>query len=634
MIEKSCIYDIMTISIKQKGDSTMFCKHCGATIEEGDLQCASCGMPTGEVTQPAQAQEVVAPVEEPIYQETVCQDPDYQASPQQSEPTISLNTEVKVSKPKKGKIIAIVIVAILLVGAILVALNFSAIKVWFSRTFASPEEIMTAVYKDGVTEMLHSFSGTYEKISDMTASKDQTVESEVRVKLGDHLIGLLNQLFSEELKAGENNASWLSNIGIVAKETQNGELSQHNLALCLGDTTIISLDSVFDGTANKQWISVPEINDQSIYYDSFVNVMSLSDYGAISTNTLATPSFDLLESVYSQFADFMLEYMGTVESETKPFTVGQITDDIYVLETKFTEETLIQLWIRMFEALKQNAEVKAYFDEYTAQYKKDMEALCAEIGLDPSHIQEVDMYAEFVDRMDEAIIGLQDDISNATEERYLVLYTYLDSKNAFAGLEVEVFGADTEWNKIRFLKLNNGENFAQEIVLGNVCITGSGTEGDLINAVYSVAEEEEIIRVEIKDAKSVDDRLSGTFRIIPGDMLMDEIGVNMNPAAGAMLEFADLVLEIQLDYGKTDMISKISLLLGSSTFITIESNSEKKPAEAITVPVAGVNAEDDAQMEAWVNSIDVQKILSNLVDAGFPQELMTLIYQELMSSIM
>ena len=612
----------------------MLCKHCGATIEEGDLQCASCGMPTGEVTQPAQAQEVVAPVEEPIYQETVCQDPDYQASPQQSEPAISLNTEVKVSKPKKGKIIAIVIVAILLVGAILVALNFSAIKVWFSRTFASTEEIMTAVYKDGVTEMLHSFSGTYEKISDMTASKDQTVESEVRVKLGDHLIGLLNQLFSEELKAGENNASWLSNIGIVAKETQNGELSQHNLALCLGDTTIISLDSVFDGTANKQWISVPEINDQSIYYDSFVNVMSLSNYGAISTNTLATPSFDLLESVYSQFADFMLEYMGTVESETKPFTVGQITDDIYVLETKFTEETLIQLWIRMFEALKQNAEVKAYFDEYTAQYKKDMEALCAEIGLDPSHIQEVDMYAEFVDRMDEAITGLQDDISNATEERYLVLYTYLDSKNAFAGLEVEVFGADTEWNKIRFLKLNNGENFAQEIVLGNVCITGSGTEGDLINAVYSVAEEEEIIRVEIKDAKSVDDRLSGTFRIIPGDMLMDEIGVNMNPAAGAMLEFADLVLEIQLDYGKTDMTSKISLLLGSSTFITIESNSEKKPAEAITVPVAGVHAEDDAQMEAWVNSIDVQKILSNLVDAGFPQELMTLIYQELMSSIM
>lgn len=626
MIEKSGIYDIMTTSVKQKGESVMFCKHCGATVEEGNLHCSSCGMPVGEVAQPAPEQEVVTPVEETVYQEPV----------QQSEPVISLNTEAKPAKPKKkGKIIAIAIIAVLLVGAILVALNFSAIKVWFSRTFSSPEEIMTAVYKDGVTEIFHSFSGTYDKISEITENGDQTVEGDIRLKLGSQITGMLGQLFSDELNTSEDSASWLSDIVIAAKQTQNGDMSQYNMALCFGDTTIISLDTIFDGTANKQWISVPELNDQSFYIDTHTDLMSGAAYSAIGTNPLTSVvSFDLLESVYSQFADFMLEYMGDVETETKSFTVGDVTEDIYVLETKFTEETMIQISIRMLEALKQDAELKKCLDEYSAQYKQEMEALWKEIGMDPSDMPEMDLYADFIARMDEEIASLQSKIADAKAENYLVLYTYLNSDNGFAGFELEVFGSDSNLDKIRTLKVKDGDRYAQELVLGDLLITGSGTEGDLLNAAYSIYAPEEVLSFEIKDGKITDDRISGTLRIIPGEMMMDGIGASMDSASSAMLQFADLALEIQLDYGKTDAMSKVSLCLGSMEFISIEANSAMKPAETITAPENGVNAADDTQMEAWVNNIDLQKVWDNLVEAGFPEDLLTMIYQEIMSGVM
>ena len=602
----------------------MFCKHCGAAVEDGDLQCASCGMPVGEVAQPAQEPEIVAPVEETVYGEPV----------QENEPTISLNTEVKPRKPKKGKIIAIVIVAVLLVAAILVALNFSAIKVWFSRTFDSPEEIMTAAYKDGVTEMISSFSGTYEKISEITASGDRTVEGDIRLKLGSQLTGMLGQLVPGDLNAGESSASWLSELAITMKETQNGELNQHKWALCLGDTAIISLDSVFDGTANKQWVTVPELNDQSIYVDTFVDVLSGANYSAVSTSPLTSlPSFDLFESVFGQFTDFMLEYMGDVETETKSFTVGDVTEDIYVLETKFTEETLMQISIRMLETLKQDAEMKAYLDEYSAQYKQEMEALYEEMGIDSSYFSEIDMYAEFVAQIDEEIAHIQNEIPNAKAENYLVLYTYLDSNNDFAGLELEVFGSDSDLDRIRFLTVKDGENFAQEIVLGDLLITGSGTEGDLFNAVYAICAPEEVLRLELVDAKIADDRLSGTFRIIPGDMIMDAIGASMDPSASAMLGFANPILELKLDYGKTDAMGKISFFLGTMEFISMEVNAVNKPAETITVPENGINADDEAQMEAWVNGIDLQKVWDNLTDAGFPEDLLTMIYQEIMSAV-
>lgn len=629
----------------------MVCKHCGAVADDGNLFCRDCGMPLIETAEPAEVPvEAVSdevsqapvediPNEEPIQtsaEETTdhVEETAEQAPFQPAEPVISLNTGAELSKPKKkGKIIAIVILAVLLAAAVFVVLNFSAIKVWFTRTFTSPEEIMTAVYKDGVTNALSSISGAYEKLGDEEEQDDTTVESEMHLRLGSQLLGMAEQAILGDLKAGNGDVSWLSDVVLKVSQTQNGQYIENSLALGLGNTTIISFENIIDSENGVQWIDFPELSDYAAQLNSAENLFATTYPTASAVPVEDYPSFELIEKLYIQLIDFVLEEIGAVETQTKSFTVGNLSQDIYVLETKFSEETWMQIGIRWMEALKADPDVKAYLDENTAEYKQILDETYAETGRNWEDYFQVDLYADFVKAMDEQIAAMEESISAADPENYLILYTYLNDNNELAGIELKVFGTDSDVDNIRFLGLDDGDYFAREIVFGDTCITGVGTDGEFYNAVFTVSGEEEIIRFEIVDAKMTEDRICGKMRIVPGSEMMEEISHDMDPATSAMLSFANLVLEIQLDAGKEDVEAKFSLLLGSMEFLSLETTTNMLPAKEVTAPENSIELTGEQELQAFIASFDIQKVLDNLVEAGFPNDLMILIMQELMSAV-
>lgn len=612
----------------------MFCKHCGAEAAEGDLHCRSCGMPmeeikkTEEIVEPVGEEYVEQTPVEPTAEETVCSEP-----AQTNEPVITFNTAESEKPKKKGKTVLIVILAVVLAAAVLVALNFTAIKVWFTRTFTAPEEIITSAYKDGTTDVISSFSGYYDTWSEFTETS-KTVDSEIRLTLGDNLLGMAEQALTQALNLEDGSLSWLSDMRLKVTSTQDGSCSENRVAFNLGDNTIISLDSIYDSSANMQWIGIPELNEQMLYTAAPYDLFSPPAYiaPAAVTQLPTSLSFEAFERLCQDLVDVMLENMGDVEAQTKTCTIGEITQDVYVLETRFTEQALMQISIQFMESVKQNPEIKAFFDEYTAQQKQMMEELYASMGMAAENI-EVDLYADFVASMDAEIAALQSQMSQASNENYLVLYTYLDDENKLTGIEFLAYDADADVDGIRILHLSDGDAFAQEFVVDDISITGTGTSNETYNAVFSFVDYEEVLRIEIVDAVMNEERLTGTFRIIPGAGLKEGIGQNLDAATTAMLNFADIALEIKLDYGKDNASAKVSVLIGTMELVGVEVKSVIKAAEPITIPETGVDANDEQQVTAWFESFAVQQIMVNLQEAGFPADLLTMITESIMSDV-
>ena len=598
----------------------MICKNCGTELEDGALFCENCGSPVGQEINQEQASS--EPVED-TYEEEVAEQVDTE-----EEPSITFDApEGDAPAPKsKGKLIALIGLGAIVILAVVLLLNLSAIKAWYVRTVASPEELLSSIYKDGVAEQISEASGSLEIVKQAYGDGNQTMSGEAHVKFGEQILNLLETA----VYGGDGDMSWLSDIAIDYELTQSDPYVQAVIGLGLGEHSIISLEAINNSETGQQWIKIPELNDQALTMTSATEMVSVeTPYSNVIVNSL--PSGEVLSELYSSLMDIILNGFSGVDKKTVTLTSGAVSQEVLVLEAKMSEESMMRALIRLLEYLKQDTEVKVFFDKVNAEYQAMIEENSHILG---AIVEDADVYAEFVKAVDAAIAELNAELPNCDTENYLVLYTYINDDNKIAGIQLDVFGSiDNPGTQLYFVNLMNNEQFAVEFVAGDFKLTGEGTSGDSTNSTYKIIADEEVFATfKLIDFKSGVTASSGTMRIEPGAAMMEQLTEGMDSGMVSLLGLSNFALQIDMDTTLESAEMVVAFLANDNNLFSVEYTITLGEAKQIVVPETAVDATDNMASYQWLMNLDVETVMNNLKTAGISEELINALVESIMES--
>ena len=216
----------------------------------------------------------------------------------------------------------------------------------------------------------------------------------------------------------------------------------------------------------------------------------------------------------------------------------------------------------------------------------------------------------------------------------------LISVNDYVNGSHEIIGRDLiiAGNKyVSYATAHDGSDFATEINIANmVSIKGSGNDkSDVVNGKFDLtAGGMDIADIEVvdfdKDALD-DEALNGTFRILINKQLLS--GVDAGEYA-ALLSGLDGV-EFKFDGDKDEMKADFNVIYNGKTLVGIATENETKGAGSVDLPDKKdiIEVTDEADLEAYLKSLDLDEFYDALEDADVPAELINLLKSALTSGM-
>ena len=599
----------------------MFCGKCGNPVADDARFCGKCGAPVEEIpTEPAApveetpVVEPTAPAEEVLdVQENVVEEVVQEAE----QPEFMLNTEGEIAKPKK-KISPIPFliggIAVIAAVVLLAFLNWSNFSGFFTRTFSSPEKLQTKVYEDVVANAFDKVTVSEENKKGEQAfdPTNMGAEGEMRLTIDDQLLSLI--------PANGMDMSWLSEIAIGFDSSVQGNLAKMVMSVILGDTTLASADMVMDQETMEYWISVPELNDKSIYMnyfdileDSGVAVSAMMDQEMIAELAKVMPSQEVLETIATRYVGVLMSGFGDVEKSAETVKVSGVSQKLHVLKATMDEDDLVEIAENLIKTLKKDKDIKEII--------LDIEEYSGEEGI----------YDSFIEAMDEALETLDEEDMDLPSFK-LTLLTYLNDANDIVGITVKASSMGAKIEPISWVRVEQGKKFASEFVISagteSLVFEGKGEKAKTTNSKYTLSfDGEKLLTVEVKDYVSDDAQTSGTVRIIPSEDIMDEVmgDADLPESVSDLIGSADPALEIQFSIveGKTGEFS-IALTAGSKKLVTLSCFTKVTVPDAIQIPENVVEFKDEESLNEWTETMNVDflsTLIERLIEAGVPADL-------------
>lgn len=643
----------------------MFCHICGKQLADDALFCDGCGAqqqaaPAKENAneQPVEAQIINEQVEEVASEEAtqttvVAPEP---APAVEAQPVVENEAPQFVpeqqfapdfaapvfEEPKKkkiwGKLIPAVI-ALALVAAIV--LNLGTIIGFSIKTFGSDKAYFGYVEKKAFEGYSDDITNIYGSVVE-ALEFDTAAEGEVRLVLGDNLLQMA------QTALGSMNLDWAKDISIAYDADMEGSAEAVELGIKLGDTEILALNIISDLVSGDVYLALADLNDKYLHISG--NQVDLSTYepsvsGAVpvpvapaSASVLgsiygnenlakALPDEDTVNELIDKYVEIVLDQLENVEKSSDTVKVSGIEQGCTKIEFKVTQEDLINIAVAVLEEAKNDGEIEDIIKEFVG-FLND-EKLLEE---DPSKVYE------------ELIVNIEDAVESAKEAKAAMsgeeLSRELISVNDYVNGSHEIIGRDliVAGNKyVSYATAHDGSDFATEINIANmVSIKGSGNDkSDVVNGKFDLtAGGMDIADIEVVDFdKDVldDEALNGTFRILINKQLLS--GVDAGEYA-ALLSGLDGV-EFKFDGDKDAMKADFNVIYNGKTLVGIATENETKGAGSVDLPDKKdiVEVTDEADLEAYLKSLDLDKLYDALEDADVPAELINLLKSALTSGM-
>ncbi len=563
----------------------LFCEKCGNQIEEGSLFCGICGAPVnaaGNEPQTAPVTEVVAPEAENI-------------------PMDTFFSEEESNNKKKGRMpiwakIGIPVVALGLVAVIV--LNIATIWGTLLRWVGSGESYFRFVQSKEIDAMSENFIENY--YSSRTENKEFKTTLSMGVTVDESLGELLLIEDDEILKL-------INDVELVTTLNSQKEKLGADVALNLSDKQIISLETILDAGNDSVYFTVPEILDTYMKSKLGLDEADIS-FDIFNETAEALPEDDDLKELIKNYSTLIFDCVEDVEKESHTLKIDGIEQDCTSLSFEITDELATKMAKAVLEEAKDDETVK-----------KVIEDIEEAIGTDE------DAYDEFVDAVDEALDELDD--YEAEDITFAEITEYVNHSHEIIGFEIEV-----EDQTVFFATAVDGNEVATEInFMDQLLLVGKGSvEDDLLAGKFTL---------EMSDKKLAEIKLSnydielaekGLFAGNIKLSLLDD-GIDMlDSEAASVFKLLNPSIEIDVkrpDDNKCDLKlnllgSSNTVLLGFDATVTTSDN-----ADNISVPKDAIDIEDEEAMAELAASLDFEKILENLKDAGVPDELFEMLTQ-------
>lgn len=580
--------------------------------------CMKCGKPTdGLKICPECAAKAAASNQAPV--QSAAQAP--------AEDVIQLSTGIQPPKKKKKRtgLIAAIIAAVVVVGA--------GVGLWLGwdslfgekeepvKVYDTAEEHMIGVEGDSVNQIADVVSGAYGTLRGSFDTESQTNGGTVQmhILLGDELLNLIqtNMVYS-----GMNmELDWLSDVMFNIATAQEGDLMQVDMGIGLGNTKIATLSYLIDTARSIMYVGVPELTstymEMEIPADA-MNGMSFRDMITAGQAQFAQmqetlPTEEEVEALLVKYAGVALTKITKVDKQLVTLSTGGVSQELTQLTTTLSQADLMEIVEKILEYAKTDDTLLSI-----------LETLITYQG--GGYYYEGSVKENLLAEIDGLLEELRENKAYASEQNYIVLTTYVDSRNNVVGRCITMHSeGEAQMQLLDYKQVTDGEKFAFEAQIsdGAMQIIGSGTkDDDKQNGTYTLsAEGQKILNLKVTDLdteKLENGDLSGTFLLTPSQEVMDTF------LAQAQLPTAlvsELAIELKIDSSEDGGNFEIRLLNNGSTMLglTLASQLEDR---GVSLPSKTINmnaSEEDAM--AWILSMDFNGLFAKMKEAGVPTAL-------------
>lgn len=587
----------------------MNCKNCGTPLSDDAVFCGVCGARVEKEVENQVSAETEVFVEQ---QDIAAEAPAFEAPVADNFAQVQFDAPEATNAKKKGKgwVKALIpIVAVVAAVAVVFAFFGDAAVGTAIKTFGSPSDYLTYVEARSLGGYVDSITNMYDTYLVQGMKMDQYAEAKLDVELGESALELLEQ-------AADMDLEWLNDLGIKMNANVKDTAESVNMALTMGEQSILSMDVIMDMANAGLYVAIPELNDKYLYMemDDVSSDMSGMSGAAGETMEDLGKTFDMLEkilpseksvnSLVDKYIKIALENLEEVEKDSEAVEVDDIEQKLTTLEFEFTQETAVNIAIAVLEELKEDSEVKKIVEN------------AQNVLVEEDFIDEPDdsAYDVMVDAIDDALDDLED--ADPSDDELFTLVDYVNSKHEVVGRAIEVSGTEI----LRYVTVYKGSNFATELVVeqGLFELLGTGTEkGGVINGEFNLTvQDTDVLTMTVENFdsdKAEEGYFNGKFKLEPSSALLEELGASvvsaMNPA-----------IEIVCESSESSSNIAINVLTGDELFAGITVSDVRKAGQEINVPAESETVDaDDA--EEWMNSLSFDKLIENLKKTDIPDDI-------------
>ena len=684
----------------------MNCGNCGKELQTGDKFCMTCGWRVPEETVPVtnaaqpntgDSDKTVilsATMQEPVqasvpqgnvFQGNTAPQTDafqgnvfqggaapqagaYQmaAAPQVSDvPKGKKPKKEKVKKEKSGKKGGLIVAAIgavaVIAGGVAAAFNWDVVTNTIKSTLSSPQDYYASVEKDNFSNMAASAANAYQtmlrepmsSVSDMYESVtsgeiyEGGYKGEIVIELGDSAMENLMDTLSYQEELPFDISEW--NRIALEYETYSGDsLINAAAGLTIGDTGLISVDTILDYKDSALYLAIPELSESYLgisfedvmadYEDALQSMEEMTEYlDAIQEIVKVLPDAKQAQALLTKYFDVIIGCVDDVDKESVKLEVGGVNQKCTCLKVTIDGKTLVKAAKALCKELKDDKDLKKYITDFVDVVSEQAEALdmAEELGME---LDADEIYEQFQSMCDE-ILDTIDENEEEIPEFELVMSVYVDSKGHVCGREFEL---EVEEQTMTLLVANteNGSNVGFEASLSiddgdgenGFVFEGSGKknkgklDGTYALTVMAQGEKKKMMNVSVKqfDLDALEKGyLNGSFGFSIADDLLEEMEERIPEEAYSMLEEMELVFDLTSNENAAKF--KASLNQGKELYASLSISSEKVSDKELSVPSDAIMIEDiedpeDSLKEYWM-TIDWDSMIEKLEEIGLSDEL-------------
>ncbi len=562
----------------------MFCKKCGAELNDGAKFCVTCGTPT-EV-QPA-----------------------------------------KKARPK-WLIPAVIAAAVLLVALVAMAICGPMLSNGISKAVKEPGEYYADIEYKNLSAVIDV---TEDNKVDLT---DMKVDGGLTVKLEEGGKKLLKDMLGVDLNEYITGVE----LGLDFTTAMKKDQMQMDLGLLLNGTDLISAAVMMDLAAGEMYMDIPLVYDNAWRFDlkeMFADDDSIEFYGGEGYLALyremMNGSGEMMEAIYG-ILPLVKDYMKVAADNMVPFEkssetleVGDLSAKYTVLTANVTEKQLAKTVRSVLVAMRNDKRLDSKLEALLKSF---------EYAMDEGELEEA--LRDFRDGLDEMITDLEEIEKTGDDVEVLFVYrVWMNNKGEIMGRELRAPEEElvvSLYNVIQSGKQNTefvliSEDDRIELsgaakrsgdVLKNGEYTLTVTEyGDKIEMLEIAVEKLDLAKWEKGES---DLALTLTFGRDIGEMMDSE-----------MLFLRDIALKITAKGNSKNAKMTEVMLYDDAHIATVTFDGKQQKAGSIKPPKDAVDFTDDMAYELDIEAI-VNELVDRLTEAGLDEELAQMIPQLVVGS--
>lgn len=472
-------------------------------------------------------------------------------------------------------------------------------------------------------DVIDGFTSVYgAALSAMGGQTDTSTRAEVDMTftLGDDLLATVGSMLQAEGLPGD--ASWLRQIGLKMDTTRTAAVTKVMMDLRLGQTQLVSAELIQEVASGMVYAALPGLNEQYLGISTAPEGANVVAAPTVDTAALiaALPTEQALNALLSRYLQLVLAHLPEPVETTETLTCNGVSQELTATTHTVRRSQLLDMLEAVLSAAQTDAELEAMLDKLSAWYNGENSKMAAQYG---GTWENVDIHQDMTEAIAEALAEIAELRLELEDADFLQCTAFTDEQQT-RGLRIRIMD-ESEPLELTVYSLHQQEKTALLVEMKDQFrLIGSGTEQNgLAGGSYTLSVDgEDVLYVELKDFDTQaleEGKVKGTVSVrLPEATIRELFGYGSFVTPSTVISVA---LDLTEDGGNMDF----ELSNGGIFLLGMNMRTKVLQAETVTVPTDYLKLDNEADVNAWVEAIDMQKLLQNLRQAGVPEELVAVL---------